>query len=76
MKLGRPDEARAEFERAAALTRNEPERALTAARARAGAPGPHGRLTPVTGQSAAYSARSKSWYRANASGVPNGSRLL
>jgi RNA polymerase sigma factor (sigma-70 family) len=35
MKLGRPDEARAEFERAAALTRNEQERELSAERARA-----------------------------------------
>ncbi len=35
MKLGRPDEARAEFERAARLTRNEPERELSAERARA-----------------------------------------
>jgi len=34
-KLGRPDEARAEFERAAALTRNERERALLLARAAA-----------------------------------------
>jgi RNA polymerase sigma factor (sigma-70 family) len=34
MKLGRPDEARAEFERAAALTRNEQERELSAERAR------------------------------------------
>jgi len=37
MKLGRPDEARAEFERAAALTRNAPERELSAERARAAA---------------------------------------
>ena len=35
MKLGRPDEARAEFERAAALTRNARERELSAERARA-----------------------------------------
>jgi RNA polymerase sigma-70 factor, ECF subfamily len=35
MKLGRPIEARAEFERAAALTRNEQERELSAERARA-----------------------------------------
>jgi RNA polymerase sigma-70 factor (ECF subfamily) len=35
MKLGRPDEASAEFERAAALTRNEQERELSAERARA-----------------------------------------
>jgi RNA polymerase sigma factor (sigma-70 family) len=34
MKLGRPAEAHAAFERAAALTRNGPERALTLARAR------------------------------------------
>ena len=34
MKLGRPAEAQAEFERAAELTRNAPERELTAARAR------------------------------------------
>ena len=34
MKLGRPDEARAEFERAAALTRNQRERELSAERAR------------------------------------------
>jgi RNA polymerase sigma-70 factor, ECF subfamily len=34
MKLGRPDEARAEFERAAALTRNQRERDLSAERAR------------------------------------------
>ncbi len=34
MKLGRPAEAQAEFERAAQLTRNGPERELTAARAR------------------------------------------
>jgi len=33
MKLGRPAEAQAEFERAAALTRNGPERELTAMRA-------------------------------------------
>jgi predicted RNA polymerase sigma factor len=33
MKLGRAAEARAEFERAAELTRNGPERELTAARA-------------------------------------------
>ena len=32
-KLGRPDEARQEFERAAALTRNDRERALFLARA-------------------------------------------
>jgi RNA polymerase sigma factor (sigma-70 family) len=37
MKLGRPDEARAEFERAAALTRNAPERELSARRARTAA---------------------------------------
>jgi RNA polymerase sigma-70 factor, ECF subfamily len=37
MKLRRPDEARAEFERAAALTRNEPERELSAERARTAA---------------------------------------
>jgi RNA polymerase sigma-70 factor, ECF subfamily len=34
MKLGRPQEARAEFERAAALTRNKRERYLSAERAR------------------------------------------
>jgi predicted RNA polymerase sigma factor len=34
MKLGRPAEARAEFERAAALTRNAQERELSAERAR------------------------------------------
>ena len=34
MKLGRPGEARAEFERAAELTRNEQERELSAERAR------------------------------------------
>jgi predicted RNA polymerase sigma factor len=34
VKLGRPSEARAEFERAAALTRNERERALLLDRAR------------------------------------------
>jgi predicted RNA polymerase sigma factor len=34
MKLGRADEARAEFERAGELTRNDQERRLTAARAR------------------------------------------
>ena len=34
MKLGRPDEASAEFARAAALTRNEQERGLSAERAR------------------------------------------
>ena len=34
MKLGRPAEARAEFDRAAALTRNERERDLSAERAR------------------------------------------
>ena len=33
-KLGRPDEARAEFERAAALTRNTRERELLLGRAR------------------------------------------
>ncbi len=37
MKLGRPDEARAEFERASALAGNMKERDLTAARARAAA---------------------------------------
>jgi RNA polymerase sigma factor (sigma-70 family) len=37
MKLGRPDEARAEFERAAALTRNHRERDLSAQRARTAA---------------------------------------
>lgn len=37
MKLGRPDEAQAEFERAAALTSNVPERELAAERARAAA---------------------------------------
>lgn len=37
MKLGRPAEARAEFERAAALARNAPERDLVAERARAAA---------------------------------------
>ncbi len=35
-KLGRRDEARAEFERAAALTRNTRERDLLLARARSG----------------------------------------
>jgi len=35
MKLGRPDEAAAEFARAAALTSNRPERELSAERARA-----------------------------------------
>ena len=39
-KLGRRDEARAEFERAAALTRNARERALLLARAAACATGP------------------------------------
>jgi len=38
-KLGREAEARAEFERAAALTSNERERALSAQRAREGNPG-------------------------------------
>ncbi|MGW6419799.1 RNA polymerase sigma factor [Streptomyces sp. NPDC055055] len=38
-RLGRTAEARAEFERAAALTRNESERALLRARAAEGAPG-------------------------------------
>jgi predicted RNA polymerase sigma factor len=37
MKLGRPREARAEFERAAALAGNDPERELSARRARAAA---------------------------------------
>jgi predicted RNA polymerase sigma factor len=37
MKLGRPDEARAEFERAAALTSNQRERDLSAERARGAA---------------------------------------
>jgi RNA polymerase sigma factor (sigma-70 family) len=37
LKLGRADEARAEFERAAALTQNAPERELSAGRARAAA---------------------------------------
>jgi RNA polymerase sigma factor (sigma-70 family) len=37
LKLGRAAEARAEFERAAALTQNAPERELSAARARAAA---------------------------------------
>jgi RNA polymerase sigma-70 factor, ECF subfamily len=37
VKLGRPAEAQAEFERAAALTRNTPERELSLARARAAA---------------------------------------
>ena len=48
MKLGRAAEAQAEFERAAELTRNGPERELTATRAR------------EARQRAAYSARSKS----------------
>ncbi|HET7186708.1 MAG TPA: hypothetical protein VFI52_01075, partial [Gemmatimonadaceae bacterium] len=39
-KLGRHDEARAEFERAAALTRNARERALLLERARASAATP------------------------------------
>jgi predicted RNA polymerase sigma factor len=39
-KLGRPAEARAEFERAASLTRNERERGLLLARAAACGPGP------------------------------------
>jgi RNA polymerase sigma factor (sigma-70 family) len=39
LKLGRADEARAEFERAAALTRNDQERQLSAARARSAAGG-------------------------------------
>jgi predicted RNA polymerase sigma factor len=34
-KLGRPDEARTEFERAASLTQNERERTLLLERARA-----------------------------------------
>ena len=38
MKLGRPDEARAEFERAAALTSNAQERDLSARRARSAQP--------------------------------------
>jgi predicted RNA polymerase sigma factor len=37
-KLGRLDEARAEFERAASLTRNERERVLLLERAAASAP--------------------------------------
>jgi RNA polymerase sigma-70 factor, ECF subfamily len=37
MKLGRPDEARGEFERAATMTRNAPERELSAERAAAAA---------------------------------------
>jgi predicted RNA polymerase sigma factor len=37
MKLGRPQEAKAEFERAAALTHNRPEQELSADRARAAA---------------------------------------
>ncbi len=37
LKLGRPEEARAEFERAAALTHNAPERELSEQRARAAA---------------------------------------
>jgi RNA polymerase sigma-70 factor, ECF subfamily len=37
LKLGRAEEARSEFERAAALTRNAPERELSAGRARAAA---------------------------------------
>ena len=37
LKLGRAEEARAEFERAAALTQNAPERELSARRARAAA---------------------------------------
>jgi RNA polymerase sigma factor (sigma-70 family) len=41
-KLGRGEEARAEFERAAALTRNERERRLSADRARAAGPVPDG----------------------------------
>jgi predicted RNA polymerase sigma factor len=40
MKLGRPGEAQAEFERAAALTRNKRERDLSAERARAAAATP------------------------------------
>jgi predicted RNA polymerase sigma factor len=39
LRLGRVDEARAEFERAAALTRNDQERQLSAARARSAAGG-------------------------------------
>jgi predicted RNA polymerase sigma factor len=37
MKLGRAGEARAEFERAATMTRNAPERELSAQRARTAA---------------------------------------
>jgi predicted RNA polymerase sigma factor len=40
-RLGRPDEARAEFERAAALTANQRERALFQARAAACAASPY-----------------------------------
>jgi RNA polymerase sigma factor (sigma-70 family) len=45
MKVGRADEARAEFERAAALTRNERERELLLARART----PDLKVGPTTG---------------------------
>ena len=45
-KLGRLDEARAEFERAAAMTRNERERTLLLGRARAA----HRQATPEGGE--------------------------
>jgi predicted RNA polymerase sigma factor len=44
MKLGRADEARAEFERASELTRNARERQLTAMRARSAGAEEDGRL--------------------------------
>ena len=57
MKLGRAAEAQAEFERAAGLTRNGPERELTAARAEQARRGGQ----PPARLSAECSARSKSW---------------
>ncbi|MEW2256246.1 RNA polymerase sigma factor [Streptomyces sp. NPDC047869] len=51
-RLGRTAEARAEFERAASLTRNERERALLLRRAAGTRPGGHGEITPSDDQQA------------------------
>ncbi|MEU1463527.1 RNA polymerase sigma factor [Streptomyces sp. NPDC005727] len=51
-RLGRTAEARAEFERAASLTRNERERALLLRRAAGTRPGEHGEITPSDDQQA------------------------
>jgi RNA polymerase sigma factor (sigma-70 family) len=53
MKLGRPDEAQAEFERAAALTRNHRERDLSQQRARIAAAAASNRVAAAAGESSA-----------------------